>query len=79
MQFERNHIGWVEWRSKDVRNASMKALEQDDRMKTLVIPFAGSASMEGSPRSLTVNSLIRQREACTRGKSLPGVCRGTLK
>ena len=30
-------FSWVAWRSKDVRNAGMKVLEQDDRMKTLVV------------------------------------------
>src|SRR3977135_2359883 len=34
-------FSWVEWPSKDVRDAGMKAMEQDERMKTLVMPFDG--------------------------------------
>jgi uncharacterized protein YbaA (DUF1428 family) len=40
-------FSWVEWRSKDVRNAGMKALGQDDRMKTLVMPFDGQRMIYG--------------------------------
>jgi len=40
-------FSWVEWPSKDVRNAGMKALEQDERMKTLVMPFDGRRMIYG--------------------------------
>jgi uncharacterized protein YbaA (DUF1428 family) len=40
-------FSWVEWPSKDVRDAGMKALEQDERMKTLVMPFDGQRMIYG--------------------------------
>jgi uncharacterized protein YbaA (DUF1428 family) len=40
-------FSWLEWPSKDVRNAGMKALEQDERMKTLVMPFDGQRMIYG--------------------------------
>jgi uncharacterized protein YbaA (DUF1428 family) len=40
-------FSWVEWPSKDVRDAGMKALEQDTRMKTLVMPFDGRRMIYG--------------------------------
>jgi uncharacterized protein YbaA (DUF1428 family) len=40
-------FSWVAWRSKDVRNVGMKFLEQDDRMKTLVMPFDGRRMIYG--------------------------------
>jgi uncharacterized protein YbaA (DUF1428 family) len=40
-------FSWVEWPSKDVRDYGTKALEQDDRMKTLVMPFDGQRMIYG--------------------------------
>ncbi len=40
-------FSWVEWPSKDVRDAGMKALEQDERMKRLVMPFDGQRMIYG--------------------------------
>ena len=40
-------FSWVAWRSKDVRNVGMKVLEQDNRMKTLVMPFDGRRTIYG--------------------------------
>src|SRR5438270_14060508 len=40
-------FSWVEWPSKDLRDYGMKALEQDDRMKTLVMPFDGQRMIYG--------------------------------
>ena len=40
-------FSWVEWPSKDVRDYGMKALEQDERMKTLVMPFDGQRMIYG--------------------------------
>jgi uncharacterized protein YbaA (DUF1428 family) len=40
-------FSWVEWPSKDVRDYGTKALEHDDRMKTLVMPFDGQRMIYG--------------------------------
>ena len=40
-------FSWVEWPSKDVRDYGTKALEQDDRMKTLAMPFDGQRMIYG--------------------------------
>ena len=40
-------FSWVEWPSKDMRDYGTKALEQDDRMKTLVMPFDGQRMIYG--------------------------------
>lgn len=40
-------FSWVEWPAKNVRDAGMKALEQDDRTKTLVMPFDGKRLIYG--------------------------------
>ena len=40
-------FSWVEWPSKDARDAGMKALERDERMKQLVMPFDGQRMIYG--------------------------------
>jgi uncharacterized protein YbaA (DUF1428 family) len=40
-------FSWIEWPSKVVRDVGMKALEQDERMKTLVMPFDGQRMIYG--------------------------------
>jgi len=40
-------LSWIEWPSKVVRDVGMKALEQDERMKTLVMPFDGQRLIYG--------------------------------
>jgi uncharacterized protein YbaA (DUF1428 family) len=40
-------FSWVEWPSEDLRDAGMKALEQDERMQTLVMPFDGKRMIFG--------------------------------
>jgi hypothetical protein len=40
-------FSWVEWPSKDVRDAGMTALMADARMKTLKMPFDGQRMIFG--------------------------------
>ncbi|HEX3862826.1 MAG TPA: DUF1428 domain-containing protein [Stellaceae bacterium] len=40
-------FSWVEWPSKNARDAGMKALEGDERTKTLVMPFDGKRMIFG--------------------------------
>ena len=40
-------FSWVEWPSKDLRDYGTKALKEDDRMKTLAIPFDGQRMIYG--------------------------------
>ena len=40
-------FSWLEWPSKDIRDAGTKALAQDQRMKTLVMPFDGQRMIYG--------------------------------
>jgi uncharacterized protein YbaA (DUF1428 family) len=40
-------FSWLEWPSKHIRDAAMKALAQDERMKTLVMPFDGRRMIYG--------------------------------
>jgi hypothetical protein len=40
-------FSWIEWPSKDVRDAAMMALMADARMKTLKMPFDGQRMIFG--------------------------------
>jgi uncharacterized protein YbaA (DUF1428 family) len=40
-------FSWIEWPSKEVRDAGMKALMEDERMKTLTMPFDGQRMIFG--------------------------------
>lgn len=40
-------FSWVEWPSKEARDAGTNALEQDDRMKRMVMPFDGKRLIFG--------------------------------
>ena len=40
-------FSWIEWPSKEVRDAGMKALMEDERMKALAMPFDGQRMIFG--------------------------------
>jgi uncharacterized protein YbaA (DUF1428 family) len=40
-------FSWIEWPSKEVRDAGMRALMEDERMKTLTMPFDGQRMIFG--------------------------------
>lgn len=46
-------FSWIEWPSKDVRNAAMKKMMEDPRMKDQPMPFDGLRMIYGGFESIT--------------------------
>jgi uncharacterized protein YbaA (DUF1428 family) len=43
-------FGWIEWPSKEVRDAGMRALRDDPRMRDMSMPFDGARMIYGGFR-----------------------------
>ena len=67
-------FSWIEWPSREARDAGMKALMQDQRMKTLDMPFDGQRLIFGG-FSPIVEHGIAKGAGYADGFVVPGACR----
>ena len=59
-------FSWIEWPSREARDAGMKALMQDERMKTLKMPFDGQRLIFGGFSPIVETGSAQGRRLCRR-------------
>ena len=67
-------FSWIEWPSREARDAGMKALMQDERMKTLKMPFDGQRLIFGGFSPIVETGSAKGAGLCRRVRRA-GTCR----
>ena len=64
-------FSWIEWPSREARDSGMKAMMQDERMKTLGMPFDGQRLIFGGFSPIVETGISRAARAMRMGSSCP--------
>ena len=57
-------FSWIEWPSREARDSGMKAMMQDERMKTLGMPFDGQRLIFGGFSPIVETGTAKRHRLC---------------